>query len=418
MRFYCTIAWRNIWRNSRRSMITAIAMALSVSMCMAMVAITDGFYEVFFDVMVSKRLGHVQIRHEDYAKSKSLYDTVLNSDQIIADIQKDERSSGVTGRLYSSVLVDGGSNSSGAQIQGVYPDFEASISTIQEQITEGRFLSSEPQKEILLGVSLYEELGVPLNEDVLLFTQASDGSMAYDEFTVVGVYKSGSTMSDLGMQAHITDLQDLLLLPEQVHEILVLSDVEENIETHWQQIANLPSISEQESQGRKLIVTPWWVSSPQTQEMMAFRDFGAFMFLGIIFFTAGFGILNTMLMSVFERTRELGVLKALGLRPSKMIVLIVIESILLSAIASVIGLMIGGLFDYYLVNYGIDMSGGTGEPLAMMGMNLDPVMKGVVNFNLLFFVPMLSVFVISVLASLWPAIRASRLNPVEAIRSE
>ena len=421
MKFFFTVAWRNIWRNARRSLITASAMALSVGLCMAMVAITDGFYDVFYEVMVTRKIGHIQIRHQDYPKTKSLYDTVKGAEHIMADISKLPETVGLTGRLYSSALVEFNKNGAGAQISGIQPETEKSISTIFRQIEQGRYLSAEPKKEAIVGISLWEDLEYEWDDQekkMLLLTQAADGSTAYDEFEIVGVYKSGSVLFDRGIQVHLQDLQKLLLMEEQVHEILVLSQKEEGIQAHSDAVEEMDSVKNAKNKEKGVVVTTWWEASPQTFEMMAFRDFGAFLFLGIIFFIAGFGILNTMLMSVFERTTELGVLKALGLRPSKMVLLIVVESVLLSGIAAILGLMLGGLLDYYLVTQGLDMSGGTGKPLEMMGTNLDPIMRGAVKLNLLFFVPVVSLFFISVLASLWPAIRAARLNPVEAIRSE
>ena len=421
MKFFFTVAWRNIWRNARRSLITASAMALSVGLCMAMVAITDGFYDVFFEVMVTRKIGHVQIRHEDYPRTKSLYDTVKKSDQIMVDIRALPETVGLTGRLYTSALVEFNRNGAGAQISGIEPETEKSISTIFRQIEQGRYLSSAAKKEALVGISLWEDLEYDWDDKekkLLLLTQAADGSTAYDEFEIVGVYKSGATLLDRGVQVHLQDLQALLLMEEQVHEILVLSENEEVIQGHSDTIEGLDSVKNAQHKKKGLVVTTWWESSPQTSELMAFRDFGAFLFLGIIFFIAGFGILNTMLMSVFERTTELGVLKALGLRPAKMVLLILVDSILLSGIAAFLGLVLGGVLDYYLVTQGLDMSGGTGKPLEIMGTNMEPTMKGSVKLSFLFFVPVTSLFLISVLASLWPAIRAARLNPVEAIRSE
>ena len=151
--------------------------------------------------------------------------------------------------------------------------------------------------------------------------------------------------------------------------------------------------------------------------MMGMRDVATGLFLGIIFFIAGFGILNTMLMSVFERTRELGILKALGLRPNKMIFLILIESVFLSGIAAFLGCVFGGFLNWYLVTYGIDISGGTGEPLPIMGATFEPIVKGLFSLEASA-LPVIALFCISVLASLWPAYRASRLEPVHAIRQE
>jgi len=150
---------------------------------------------------------------------------------------------------------------------------------------------------------------------------------------------------------------------------------------------------------------------------MGMRDVTAFFFLGIVFAVAAFGVINTMMMSVFERTRELGVLRALGLRPNRLVRLVVIESFFLAAIAATIGLSVGGLLDWYLVVYGLDFSGSLPEGFSYEGVMLDPVMKGEVRAWPIA-ATVVSVFGVSMLASLWPAWRAAKVQPVEAIRSE
>ena len=135
----------------------------------------------------------------------------------------------------------------------------------------------------------------------------------------------------------------------------------------------------------------------------------------MVFSVAALGVLNTMLMSVFERTRELGLMAALGLNPAQVMRLILTESILLAGIAVVLGGILGGALDWMLVVYGLDMSGGSSEGFSMQGMQFDPVIKGVVR-PMGVVVTLACVFIVSVLAALWPAFRAARLRPVEAMR--
>ena len=164
-------------------------------------------------------------------------------------------------------------------------------------------------------------------------------------------------------------------------------------------------------------VQPWWEASPQTSQMMGMRDFSALLILGIVFGAAAFGVLNTMMMSVFERTRELGVLRALGIRPGRLVWLILIESFFLAGLSAVIGLMIGGVLDWYIVVHGLDFSSAGEDGFSFSGIVLDPIIYGVVRPISIAYI-VVAVFVVSVLSSLWPALRAARLRPVEAIRSE
>ena len=415
MKFYATVAWRNIIRNKRRSLITGLAMAISVSLCMAMIGINDGFYQAFYDVMVTHRLGHIQIRHPDFAKSQSLYDTLNNTDDLLEHIKTVEHASAVTGRVYGNGLVSGDGISNGAQIVGVYPELESTFSSITDQLTIGTYLTNESavHNEVVLGADLAKGLGVTLGDEVFVFSQGSDGSMVYDLYTTIGIYKSGNMMTDRSMQIHITDAQELFLLDQQLHEIMVLVDTEKAIVQTQQTIQRAPFVEDTTN----ISIQTWWETSPQTLDLMGFRDIGTTIFLSVVFFIAGFGILNTMVMSVFERTTEIGLLKALGLRPYQIVWLVVLEVIILSFIAGIFGFLVGVGLDLYLMNFGIDISNGTSEPVAIMGAYLEPRVFAVIKEDL-FFTPVTSLFWISVLASIWPAIRASQLDPVTALRSE
>ena len=415
MKFYLTVAWRNIIRNKRRSLITGLAMAISVSLCMAMIGINDGFYQAFYDVMVTHRLGHIQIRHPDFAKSQSLYDTLEDTDALLNTISELPTTTASTGRLYGNGLVSGDGISNGAQVIGVYPELEQQFSSIQDQIIDGSYLSntSADGNETVVGADLAKGLGITVGDEVFVFSQGSDGSMVYDLYQTIGIYKSGNMMTDRSMQLHVDDAQELFLLDNRLHEVLVLVEDDTAIVPTQQVLNDKPFAQERTT----VSIQTWWESSPQTLELMGFRDVGTTIFLSVVFFIAGFGILNTMVMSVFERTTEIGLLKALGLRPYQIVWLVVLEVIILSTIAGIIGFATGVGLDLYLINFGIDISNGTAEPVAIMGAYLEPRVFAVIKEDL-FFTPVVSLFSISVLASIWPAIRASQLNPITALRSE
>ena len=390
-------------------------MAISVSLCMAMIGINDGFYQAFYDVMVTHRLGHLQIRHPDFAKSQSLYDTLQDTDDLLQTIIDIPETNFTTGRLYGNGLVSGEGISNGAQIVGVYPNMEQQFSSIADQIIDGAYLSdnSAQNNETVIGTDLAKGLGINVGDEVFVFSQGSDGSMVYDLYQTVGIYKSGNLMTDRSMQLHIEDAQELFLLDNRLHEVLVLVEEETAIVATQQALQTKPFAQN----NAEVSIQTWWESSPQTLELMGFRDVGTTIFLSVVFFIAGFGILNTMVMSVFERTTEIGLLKALGLRPYQIVWLVVLEVIILSTIAGVIGFSTGVGMDLYLMNYGIDISNGTTEPVSIMGAYLEPRVFAVIKEDF-FFTPVISLFCISVLASIWPAVRASKLNPVVALRSE
>jgi len=282
---------------------------------------------------------------------------------------------------------------------------------LAKRVTEGEYLSDAPAHEVLLGFRLAEELEVGLGDEVVVVTQASDGSMGNDLYKVRGVVKTGATALDRsGVWMHIADLQELLVLPDQAHGVQLLTTDAEAVEGYTARVRDAVATDTRE-------VKAWWEASPQTAQLMGTRDASMVIVLGLVFIVAAFGIVNTMLMSVFERTRELGVLKAIGLRPARMILLIVLESLFLAAVAGVIGLVLGGLLDWYMVVHGLDYDTGNGEGMTFAGITLDPQLKGEVSVHGVL-VPFVALFVVSFLASLWPAARAARLRPVESIRAE
>ncbi|MEZ4321998.1 MAG: FtsX-like permease family protein [Myxococcota bacterium] len=404
------LAWRNLWRHKRRSLITAFAMAIAVALCMAVTAFTDGMSATMFDVMVEQQLGHLQVHHPAYPTSRRMYDTVPEADATLGSIRALPEVARAAGQLNGFALIGGPEETTGGQLVGVEPSHEAEVTRADERIVDGRFLSDDGTGEIVLGVGLASEIEVGVGDTVVVVTQASDGSLGNALYEVVGLFRSGNTALDkTGSMMRLADLQELLVLPDQVHKITVVGvDGDDLVPLKNAVVKAVPDGTE---------VQTWEEASPQTSQMLAMTKFSSAIMLGLVFTVASFGILNTMMMSVFERTRELGVLKAIGLRPARLVQLVVAESVFMAALAGSIGLSIGALLDFWLVRYGFDMSGGNPNGMSFQGVTLDPVMHGKVE-PLTVASILGALLLVSAVASLLPAWRASRLDPVEAIRTE
>ncbi|MFT5684420.1 MAG: putative ABC transport system permease protein, partial [Myxococcota bacterium] len=342
------IAWRNLWRQSRRTLITASAMAVGIALCMSMIALSDGLYAQMFDVMVTRKLGHVQVHHPDFPGRRLLYDT-LPQDRFEAISSTD----GVTtaaARLFGYGLVSSEETSAGGQVIGILPQQEQAISKLEEKLESGQFLSGEPSLQSVIGTGLADTLKLEVGGELVIVTQASDGSMSNELSEVIGIVRTGDEGIDRGgIYMHLTDAQDLFALPDQVHEIIVLGDDPTESDT----LAGAIRTIEPDN-----LVRTWVEADPSTAQMMGMQNVGSGILLAVVFSVAALGVLNTMLMSVFERTRELGLMAALGLNPAQVMRLILTESILLAAIAVALGGVLGGVLDGLLVVYGIDMSGG------------------------------------------------------------
>jgi ABC-type lipoprotein release transport system permease subunit len=273
---------------------------------------------------------------------------------------------------------------------------------------------------VVIGVDLAKKLQVSVGGELISVGQGSDGSTANDLFTVVGIVKTGNLGTDkAGVFLHVADLQEFLVMGDQLHEILALTYDEEEIATFVGEIQDTFKADQlmTDAEDETLGVYPWWETNKQMAEMLAMQDSAIGIMIFLILMVSGFGILNTMMMSVFERTRELGVIRALGISRPRMVLVVVMESVVLAAFACLVGLAMGGVLSLYLTVVGLDFSVKDGEGFSFAGVVFDPIFKGVISAND-FVTPVLAVFVISALASLWPATRAAFLRPVEALRQD
>ena len=280
-----------------------------------------------------------------------------------------------SGRIKGFGLAGSGPKSSGAQMVGVYPKTEKSLTPILRQITSGAYLEDAPNHEAVIGVDLAKKLQVEVGGELILIGQGSDGSVANDLFTVKGIVRTGNVAIDkAGVYLHAAELQEFLVLEGELHEILALTRQKEDIEPY---IASVESTLQgaglmKDSDDEVYSVQPWWVTDKQIFDMLNVQASAIDFMTYIILFVAAFGILNTMMMSVFERTRELGVLRALGISRSRMVLMVMMESTVLASFACVLGLFLGFGMASYLVAYGLDFSTGNDEGFSMMGLFLIP----------------------------------------------
>lgn len=404
--FYLSVSWRNLLRHRRRTLITAVAMGLGIAMCMATIALQDGLYSRMFDLMVTQSIGHVQVHHPDYPAKKRAHDTLPAT--LAEPIRALPEVVSVAPRMYSFALAGGTDTSSGAQLVGVSPSEEASITGLDRTVHDGAWLSDDAAMQAVVGVDLAEELAVKPGDELVLVGQDAYGGVANDLFTVVGVARTGQVALDrTGIWMHITDLQTFSSMDDRIHELLVVgNDVKQS--------AALGAAVSALADGDESLVRTWDTVSPQAAQMVTLQEVSAIIVLGIVLTVAALGVLNTMLMSVFERVREFGVLRALGLAPRQLMRLVLTETLLLATLATAIGLVLGGLLDAYLVYVGVDFSV-DGKGLNYMGVTLDPVIRGMVRPKGIA-LTVVTVYIVTLLAAIWPALRAARLEPVEAMR--
>lgn len=434
MRFYFKVGWRSLLRQRRRTLITASAMAIGVAMVMGMLAYVDGMFALIFDKMVGQSMGHVQVHHPAYPDKHELYDTVDGATALLATIDATPGVKGAAPRLFAYGLVGGAVDSTGARLQGIDPADELAVTGFGARVADGVALGGPPPDDgsipVVIGAGLGKAIKVGVGDSLVLITQAADGALANELLTVVGIVKTGSTAMDrAGAWVPLADLQRVLALEDRVHEVLILGDDSEMALALADAVAAAAGGSRPAPAGAAAaapaegsdapaagpLVRTWFEADPVTAKMMESQTVPKVIMLAVVFSVAALGVLNTMLMSVFERTRELGLLKALGLKPRQIVALILTEAALLGGLSSALGLALGLLLDWVLVVHGIPMAGSNGEGFVYMGITFDPVIYGkVLPGGIVMSVA--AVLIVCVLAAIWPAIRAARLRPVDAMR--
>ncbi len=404
---FLSMAWRNVWRNRRRSLLTIVAIALGLAFNIFMRAIGDGFHEQMVDNSVRSHIGHLQIHRAGYHEDPGLNKTLPSPDEVRRAIETLPGVRGYSLRVLGDGLASTAENSAGVAVVGIDPRQENSVTTIERGVVEGKYLDSAQERPVLIGDRLATNLKAGLDDKIVLMVQAADGSMGADLFRVVGIFRSGSPELDRGMVfLLLPDAQTLFALDGRITEAVVL--LRSSLEVPAAQAALRSALA-----GQKVEVLTWYEVEPFLLQFIELDD--AFFYIIVVFFfvVISIGILNTIMMSVFERVREFGVMMALGAQPRQIIKLVVEEAFVLGLTGVVIGCSIGVAATLYFASHGMNLSA-WGEGAAALGMTSTVVYTKLTAANLI--ISDSSVLGVVVLVGLYPAFYASRLRPVEAIR--
>jgi ABC-type lipoprotein release transport system permease subunit len=366
----------------------------------------DGTYNNIINMFTRNQLGHIQIHANGYLDRPSLYKWIEGYEDIGDRVGRLENVDTWTPRLYSAALISVGEKSAGARIIGIDPDRERHATGFSNKVTEGRPFSSTAAHEVIIGKGLARTLRASVGDELVIFTQAADGSLANDLYAIVGIVESGNSMADQSaLYLPLTAAQDLLVLEDRVHELAVIvgdlgavKDVEASIEDALA--------------GRTLDVERWQEFARSFYVAMQADKQGSWIMLFIILLIVAIGVLNTVLMTVLERRREYGVLRALGTRPSQVLRLVLLEVASMAVVSIIIGCFVGVGVNYLLSLKGVPMP----QQFTYGGMEFSRFYTEVNAHSL--YVPAVTVFVTSVIVGLFPAIKASRVAPAQALRTQ
>lgn len=366
-------------------------------------SLADGSYQQIISLFTQTKTGHAQVLKLGYLDRPSLYKTIYNSSNLMTEIEKDPEVKATIPRIESGALAFYQSKSMGVQIRGVDPKKEKNAIDFEKKLTYGHYFTSG--YEVLISEQLARRLGVSVGQDLILISQGADGSVANDLFRVIGLFDAEA----LGEPTEqvlipITAVQEFLSLQNRIHKILVLFH-----DPSLSQVMSKKLNNQLESYN--LEVLPWQVVEKAFYTAMQADLKGNVVTLSIIIFMVAMGVLNTVLMSVMERTREWGVLKTLGTQPKQIFWLIILESSFLAIFSGMVGLLISYLVNSYFAKYGIHL-----DHAFEYGGIAFTEMVGIVNLKV-FLLPFVVIVLSAVGVSLIPALRAAQITPIKALHA-
>ena len=397
------MAWRNVWRNRRRSLVTMAATTLAFTVMILYSSLVEGYLVAMERNVLDLDLGDVQIHAPTWRDDASLYSSVPESAELLRRF--DELGWPASARLLGFGLGAAEETAAGVQVEGLDVARDARVSRIAERVKEGRWLDPADPRGIVIGTQLARTLAIGPGDELILLSQASDGSTANDLFVVRGVLQGVSEGVDrAGVLMNEAAFRLFFAFPEGAHEIILRRPAGTELDAFAAAVREL-------APGER--VETWKELSPTVASMLSsVRGLMVMIFL-IIYIAIGILILNAMLMAVFERIREFGVLKAIGWSPAQVLLVLLGECAVQTGLSVVAGLALAVPGLWYLVHVGIDM--GRLGGMAMMGVVLDPIWRGVVEPAVVTG-PLLTLLIIVGLAALYPAAKAAWISPIQAIQ--
>jgi len=418
------IGWRNLWRNPRGTLLTALALGLGLTLLLSSLGLLDGSQEQMVANAVRFGTGHVVIQAQGYRRSGSeellLPAPVMSGAEAFLHAEAMKHVvRGVSPRLLASGLLSSAANADGVGVMGVIPREERTVSLIPQRIVEGSYLNDDQQSGIVIGTDLARKLAVKIGAKVVLMSQmvqppdtaATDAGGAEMQSTllrVTGIFRTGVQAIDAHIiQMPLSEARALLGVPDQITQVAVL------LEREGDSLMVAQGLQKQLT-GVLVEILPWREAMPTLAQLISLDDAFNYVMNGVVLAMVGLGILNTILMRVIERRYEFGLCSALGLRPVQLGVMVIGESLALTAISLALGLVLGLIVEYFFATYGLDLRWffKSSLPAALV---FDPIIYARLSPTRIAS-SVGTVFLTATVISLYPALKAARTKLPDTLR--
>lgn len=405
MGLHMRVAWRNLWRNRRRTWLTASGIAFSIFLCVVFMSFQLGSYDGMIDTATGMMSGHMQVQHEDYFDDPKVANRIAQGSELLRELEQAPGVVAAAPRVEGFALVSVGERSFGGLVMGVDPVREPEVSALSKQIVEGEYLPRTDSAYV--GKALATNLGLKIGDEIFVMGSALEGGVAAALFTVDGLFDTGQVELDRSiMQVPLSAVQSAFDLGDSVHRIVLMAENANDATAIAQGLA--PTLPDEAR------VLDWDKLLPELRQMIQMDAVSGLIIYVLLLAIVTLSVANSFTMTVFERTREFGMLIAIGMRPGGIVAMIVIEALCMWAVGTAIGAAIS-----YSLMIGL---GAVGVPIAgledMAGQFMMPErIHPEVSFFTLGTAPVV-LLVGTLVAGLIPALRVRRLKPVEALREE
>ena len=399
------IAWRNVWRNKLRSVLVALSIAVGLWGGTFFMAVAWGMYAHQIDTAVSDQLSHIQVHDHRFREEDDGRYAIPHATSLLDTIRSDARVKAATERIVlPGVMVQSTANSAGATVLGVDPAAEQAVTGLQDRLTEGSYFTGTKSAPMVMGAKLAKKLKVHLRgRAVISFLNAQDSLVAMS-FRVVGLFHSGnSTLEESTVYVDRADLAKQMHLASSANEIAVLLKDEKDIP---------PVLAALRKDRPHMQVESWKELSPELRLVVDSFSQYTYIFIGIILLALMFGIVNTMLMAVLERTRELGMLLAIGMDRKRVFPMVMCETVFMASIGGAPGMFVAWISIHIAGRTGIDL---TAFAKGLTAFGFDAVIHPSLAANFYLDIAALGIGA-AILSAVYPAWKALRLRPTEALR--
>ena len=402
-----SIAWRNIWRSPLRSGIIIAAISVGMSAGVFTATFTKGWMNQRLEAGVETEASHMRIQQPKFNENYDLKESIPNSRSLVNEITKLDHIDGISPRIVIQSMIASAETGTGVRIIGVDPEKEKTVTNLHTKLSEGKYFEGMKRNPIVIGAKLAKKLKVKMRSKVVITVHDASGNITGGAFRVCGIFDiSSGIFEEMNVFVRKSDLARLLGLDKNTsHEIVIHLDDTEQIDQYAAML---------KEQHQDLLVQSWKEAMPELGYLNEIGNLYTYIFVIIILLALGFGIVNTMLMVILERVKELGMLMAVGMSKVRIFGMLMLETVLLTFTGGFTGILIGLGATYATMKNGINLSG---YNAGFEDMGYSSHIYPVVEFETIYVIAIL-VIITGILASIYPARKALKYNPADAIRTE